>query len=181
LSSPFLLYSQNVWLNELWYKLLRKTLEHGGAAFIKWGQWASTRYDVFPSKLCKELEELQAGAPEHTWEQTKAILERSYGAEQLGAIFAWMDPTPIASGSIAQIHRAKLQEGKGIYPITAFRLCDCPYSYQKGALPLPIQDSLTDVFLLIVQGVSLRGDRRETARRVDRAGRGGRGVRDCGG
>jgi len=138
LSSPFLLYSQNVWLNELWYKLLRKTLEHGGAAFIKWGQWASTRYDVFPSKLCKELEELQAGAPEHTWEQTKAILERSYGAEQLGAIFAWMDPTPIASGSIAQIHRAKLQEGKGIYPITTFRLCDCPYSYQKGALPLPI-------------------------------------------
>jgi aarF domain-containing kinase len=142
LSSPFLLYSQNVWLNELWYKLLRKTLEHGGAAFIKWGQWASTRYDVFPSKLCKELEELQAGAPEHTWEQTKAILERSYGAEQLGAIFAWMDPTPIASGSIAQIHRAKLQEGKGIYPITAFRLCDCPYSYQKGALPLPINTTV---------------------------------------
>ena len=27
---------------ELWYKMLRKTLELGGAAFIKWGQWAST-------------------------------------------------------------------------------------------------------------------------------------------
>ena len=96
---------------ELWYKMLRKTLELGGAAFIKWGQWASTRYDVFPAKLCKELEELQAGAPEHSWRRTKEILERAYGSEQLGAIFAWMDPEPIASGSIAQIHRARLHKG----------------------------------------------------------------------
>ena len=108
--APFLLYSGD-YSAELWYKLLRQTLELGGAAFIKWGQWASTRYDVFPAKLCKELEELQAGAPEHTWAKTKEILERAYGVQQLESIFSWMDPTPIASGSIAQIHRAKLKEG----------------------------------------------------------------------
>ena len=113
LFAPVLLYSNALGDGgaELWYKMLRKTLELGGAAFIKWGQWASTRYDVFPAKLCKELEELQAGAPEHSWRRTKEILERAYGAEQLKEIFAWMDPSPIASGSIAQIHRAKLNAG----------------------------------------------------------------------
>ncbi|ACO67936.1 predicted protein, partial [Micromonas commoda] len=93
------------------YALLRMTLEAGGAAFIKWGQWASTRYDVFPAQLCKELELLQCGAPEHSWRRTKEILERAYGETQLDEIFAWMDKTPIASGSIAQIHRAKLRNG----------------------------------------------------------------------
>ena len=114
LLAPALLYADGLGLPsgaELWYRMLRKTLELGGAAFIKWGQWASTRYDVFPAKLCRELEELQAGAPEHSWKRTKEILERAYGPEQLGAIFAWMDPSPIASGSIAQIHRARLREG----------------------------------------------------------------------
>ena len=113
LFAPALLYGNALGDSgaEIWYKMLRKTLELGGAAFIKWGQWASTRYDVFPAKLCKELEELQAGAPEHSWRRTKEILERAYGPDQLAAIFAWMDPTPIASGSIAQIHRARLREG----------------------------------------------------------------------
>ena len=81
--------------------MLRRTLGSGGAAFIKWGQWASTRYDVFPAQLCKELELLQAGAPEHSWRKTREILERAYGGEQLDEIFAWMDKAPIASGSIA--------------------------------------------------------------------------------
>ena len=90
---------------------MRRTLESGGAAFIKWGQWASTRYDVFPAQLCKELEMLQAGAPEHSWRKTREILQRAYGGEQLDEIFAWMDKAPIASGSIAQIHRAKLRNG----------------------------------------------------------------------
>ena len=59
--------------------LIRKTLEFAGPAFIKWGQWASTRYDVFPAVLCHELEKLQSTAPEHKWEHTKSTLERVYG------------------------------------------------------------------------------------------------------
>ena len=112
LTAPMLLYGPwGDWSSKAWYALLRMTLEAGGAAFIKWGQWASTRYDVFPAQLCKELELLQCGAPEHSWRRTKEILERAYGAAQLDEIFAWMDKAPIASGSIAQIHRAKLRNG----------------------------------------------------------------------
>ena len=90
--------------------LIRKTLEFAGPAFIKWGQWASTRYDVFPAVLCHELEKLQSTAPEHKWEHTKSTLERVYG-DTFDHIFESFDEHPMASGSIAQVHRATLREG----------------------------------------------------------------------
>ena len=40
-------------------ELLRKTLEAAGAFFIKWGQWAATRHDIFPPDMCEELSLLQ--------------------------------------------------------------------------------------------------------------------------
>ena len=42
-----------------WMELVRWTLERAGPAFIKWGQWASTRPDMFPPDLCAALEQLQ--------------------------------------------------------------------------------------------------------------------------
>jgi aarF domain-containing kinase len=99
-----------LWYKKLWYALIRKTLEFSGPAFIKWGQWASTRYDVFPAVLCHELEKLQSTAPEHKWEHTKSTLERVYG-DTFDHIFESFDERPMASGSIAQVHRATLREG----------------------------------------------------------------------
>ena len=99
-----------LWYKKLWYMLIRKTLEFAGPAFIKWGQWASTRYDVFPAVLCHELEKLQSTAPEHKWEHTKSTLERVYG-DTFDHIFESFDEHPMASGSIAQVHRATLREG----------------------------------------------------------------------
>ncbi len=45
-----------------WMELLRRTLEAGGPAFIKWGQWAATRHDLFPPDFCSELELLHSQA-----------------------------------------------------------------------------------------------------------------------
>lgn len=36
-----------------------------GPAFIKWGQWAATRPDLFPLDLCHSLEQLQVGGKAH--------------------------------------------------------------------------------------------------------------------
>lgn len=36
----------------------RRALEAAGPAFIKWGQWAATRHDMFPPDMCTELEHL---------------------------------------------------------------------------------------------------------------------------
>lgn len=43
-----------------WLELVRWTLERAGPAFIKWGQWAATRPDLFAPDLCATLETLQA-------------------------------------------------------------------------------------------------------------------------
>ena len=48
-----------------WMEMLRETLEAAGPAFIKWGQWAATRQDMFPPDVCKQLALLQSDAPRH--------------------------------------------------------------------------------------------------------------------
>ena len=44
---------------EAWFKRLVSTLESCGPIFVKLGQWASTRRDLFPAELCSELSVLQ--------------------------------------------------------------------------------------------------------------------------
>ena len=92
-----------------WLDLLRWTLEKAGPAFIKWGQWAATRPDLFPQDFCTTLEALQTSAPQHDYAATKVSLEMAYGIP-IEKLFIEFDPKPVASGSIAQVHRAKLSE-----------------------------------------------------------------------
>lgn len=47
------------WRRPDWLLLVRWTLERAGPAFIKWGQWAATRPDMFPTDLCDVLASLQ--------------------------------------------------------------------------------------------------------------------------
>jgi hypothetical protein len=51
--------------------LCRRTLELAGPAFIKWGQWAATRHDLFPPDFCSELEKLHTQAPGHALPHTE--------------------------------------------------------------------------------------------------------------
>jgi len=82
-------------------------LERSGAAFIKWGQWASTRPDLLPRKLCDALSVLHSGAPAHSFELTRAEVSRAVGAP-LAEYFESFEAEPIASGSIGQVHLARL-------------------------------------------------------------------------
>lgn len=50
-----------------WLVLLRVSLEASGPAFIKWGQWAATRHDLFAQDVCAALEELHTNAPAHSF------------------------------------------------------------------------------------------------------------------
>ena len=90
-----------------WLVLLRGSLEAAGPAFIKWGQWAATRHDLFPPDVCAALEKLHTSAPAHSAHYTTNAIKRAFGlpAKEL---FEWLEPTPLASGSIGQIHRARL-------------------------------------------------------------------------
>ena len=90
-----------------WMSLLVSTLEAAGPAFIKWGQWSATRHDLFPPDACAALERLHASAPAHPYRHTRAAIRRAFGAEP-EAVFDYIDPRPLASGSIGQVHRASL-------------------------------------------------------------------------
>lgn len=91
-----------------WLRILHLTLERAGPAFIKWGQWAATRPDLFPRDLCAELTKLHSKAPAHGFDVTKRTIERAFG-RKLPEIFEKFEEEPVASGSVAQIHRAVLR------------------------------------------------------------------------
>ena len=62
-----------------WLDLVVWTLERAGPAFIKWGQWAATRPDLFPPDLCSKLAQLQTGAPTHPFAYTRQAVELAFG------------------------------------------------------------------------------------------------------
>ncbi|CAA0825132.1 Protein kinase superfamily protein [Striga hermonthica] len=91
-----------------WLQIVHHTLERAGPAFIKWGQWAATRPDLFPRDLCSELSKLHMKAPEHSFAYTKKMIEKAFG-RKISEIFDDFEEEPVASGSIAQVHRATLR------------------------------------------------------------------------
>ncbi|KAK4252741.1 hypothetical protein QN277_014350 [Acacia crassicarpa] len=93
---------------KMWLQIVHRTLEKAGPAFIKWGQWAATRPDLFPRDLCTKLAELHTKAPEHSFKYTKKTIERAFG-RKISEIFDSFEEEPVASGSIAQVHRASLK------------------------------------------------------------------------
>ncbi|KAK8630241.1 hypothetical protein V6N13_079044 [Hibiscus sabdariffa] len=100
--------SLGVEFRKKWLHILHHTLEKAGPAFIKWGQWAATRPDLFPSDLCDVLAELHTKAPSHSFSFTKKSIENAFG-RKLSEIFADFEEEPLASGSVAQVHRATLK------------------------------------------------------------------------
>jgi ubiquinone biosynthesis protein len=86
---------------------IRMTLTELGPTFIKFGQLLSTRPDLIGLELALELEKLQSDAPKDPFETTKRIIENEQGIP-LEDIFVEFEKEPIASASIGQVHRAKL-------------------------------------------------------------------------
>jgi len=99
---------------ERWNKLLLQTLMLAGPAFMKWGQWAAARPDLFPVDVCRELEALHMDAPTHPYSYTEAVVKDAFGHE-IDQLFAEFDKEPIASGTIGQVYRAVLSpEGSAL-------------------------------------------------------------------
>lgn len=112
-----ILYFVSTFLSPYWaeylqctvWVMLRYCLERGGAAFIKWGQWSSTREDLFPESLCRILGRLHDQAPTHSYKQTRRAILKHF-KRPIEAIFDDFPLKPFASGSIAQVYRARLKD-----------------------------------------------------------------------
>ncbi|XP_020584377.1 ABC1 family protein YPL109C, mitochondrial-like isoform X2 [Phalaenopsis equestris] len=100
--------SFGVEFRKTWLLLVHGTLEQAGPAFIKWGQWAATRPDLFPNDLCTALSMLHSKAPAHSFTYSKNTIEKAFG-RKLDEIFEQFEESPVASGSIAQVHQASLR------------------------------------------------------------------------
>lgn len=78
-----------------------------GPAFIKMGQFISTRADVLPKGINEELKKLQDNITATPFHEIERVLMEEYGA-LYETLFLRFDPEPIASASIGQVHRAVL-------------------------------------------------------------------------
>lgn len=98
---------------ERWYARFVAALERAGATFIKLGQIASSRPDLVPIELCQHLAKLHDRAPAHAPEVSRQIVESAFG-QPIEKLFPSFEPTPIASGSIAQVHKAVMPDGTAV-------------------------------------------------------------------
>ena len=89
---------------------LRKVLEDLGPSFVKLGQIMSTRPDLIPEDILVELKKLQDEVPAEPFEAIRVEVERELGCE-LAEVYESFEETPLASASIAQVHRARLRDG----------------------------------------------------------------------
>ncbi|MDA8868581.1 AarF/UbiB family protein [Pseudomonadales bacterium] len=90
---------------------LLHTLEQMGPVYIKIGQLLSTRPDILGIEVCQALAKLQDKVDPVANLDIQAEVEKSIGQTDA---FLSIDPTPIASASIAQVHQAKLQNGTAV-------------------------------------------------------------------
>jgi len=88
----------------------RLALEELGPTFVKLGQLMSTRVDLFPPSWIAEFEKLLADTPPVPFAALLPEVERALGRSPF-EVFRDLDPVPLASASIAQVHRARLQDG----------------------------------------------------------------------
>lgn len=90
---------------------IRTLFEELGTTFIKLGQIASTRRDIFPVDITSELEKLQNNVPPVSFQEAKKLIEEQFG-DQLDTFFAEFHDNPIASASIGQVYKATLHSGE---------------------------------------------------------------------
>ncbi|MDH3282865.1 MAG: AarF/UbiB family protein, partial [Gammaproteobacteria bacterium] len=89
---------------------VREALEELGPIFVKFGQMLSTRPDLLPEDIARELSKLQDQVPPFPGSTAISVIEEAYGAP-LAAHFAEFTTEPIASASVAQVHHARLLDG----------------------------------------------------------------------
>ena len=90
---------------------LRALFEDLGPSFIKVGQTLSTRSEILPQAYCKALSQLQQECEPMSYQEVLEAIEAIYGADT-GIIFDAIDPKPLGSASLAQVHKARLATGE---------------------------------------------------------------------
>ncbi|XP_062956105.1 uncharacterized aarF domain-containing protein kinase 2 isoform X5 [Cynocephalus volans] len=92
-------------LSCLWLHLLLKATETSGPTYIKLGQWASTRRDLFSEAFCAQFSKLHVQVTPHPWTHTEHFLRQAFGEDWRSVLF-FEDQEPVGSGCVAQVYKA---------------------------------------------------------------------------
>lgn len=124
---------------------IRLVLEELGPTFIKLGQMLSTQIDLIPQEYIRELEKLQDDVKPFPVDQVREIIYNELNAP-VESLFSFFEETPLASASIAQVHRARTVSG-----------LDVAVKVRRPGIRKKIQDDiqiLMDLATLASKGVS---------------------------
>ena len=100
-------------VNGLTPTALRSLLEELGPTFVKAGQILSMRSEVLPDAFCRELSKLRSDAEPMSYDAVLSVLRAEY-QRPLEEIFDAIDPVPLGSASVAQVHKARLIDGTDV-------------------------------------------------------------------
>ncbi|WP_446716424.1 ABC1 kinase family protein [Bifidobacterium angulatum] len=92
---------------------MRLMFEALGPTFVKVGQILSMRSEMLPQSFCDELSKLRADADPMPYQVVIDTLAEEYG-RPIEEIFSHIDPKPLGSASLAQVHRATLVTGEDV-------------------------------------------------------------------
>lgn len=133
---------------------MRLMFEALGPTFVKVGQILSMRSEILPQSFCDELAKLRADADPMPYQTVLDTLEAEY-KRPVREIFSSIDPTPLGSASLAQVHRATLISGEDV-AVKVQR----PGVRETMALDVSIMRSIAQTaskFVSSAQVVDLRG------------------------
>ena len=92
---------------------LRAILEELGPTYVKLGQIMSLHSDVLPQRYCDELMKLTSEVTPMPFSEVEEVINRSY-REDWRNIFASIEHNTLGSASIAQVHKARLLDGRDV-------------------------------------------------------------------
>jgi aarF domain-containing kinase len=93
-------------------KVIRTLFERLGATYIKLGQFIASSPTLFPKEYVLEFQKCLDKTDPIEWRIIKGVIEKELGP--ISNSFSYVDPKPLASASIAQVHAAKLKTGEDV-------------------------------------------------------------------
>ncbi|VDN03973.1 unnamed protein product [Thelazia callipaeda] len=98
---------------QLWWKWILWLVQRSGPTFIKLGQWASTRRDIFSKEFCDRMSVLHTKTRCHLWHHSQHALDQLFGDSRWKNFLVSVAEDPVGSGCIAQVY-------KGVVDVYAF-------------------------------------------------------------
>jgi predicted unusual protein kinase regulating ubiquinone biosynthesis (AarF/ABC1/UbiB family) len=92
-------------------RALRRSFVELGPAFVKLGQLVASSPGIFPNALCDEFRQLLDDVPPEKPATVRRVVEQGLGAP-MSTLFSSFEERPRAAASIAQVHRARLHDGR---------------------------------------------------------------------